>query len=116
MRAFVFAILFGLSCTQAHAQRTGAIRGAGNFGCGEYLEDRKKGATQDPITITWVWGYLSAYNHFSTHKSVDLPDGPTVLAYMDKHCRDNPLSAISGGTLALLGELGGWQSPAFKKP
>ena len=117
MKAFVLVFLAIASCAQVQAQRTGISIGVGNFGCGEYLEDRKKGSTtQDGITATWVWGYLSAYNQFSTLPQVKPPDMPTVLAYLDKHCRDYPLTTINLGAIALIGELGGWQSPTFKRP
>lgn len=100
------------SCTAPlMAQRAGNIRGTGGLGCGAYLEHRtKKLEGQENLYVQWVWAYLSAYNHFSTYKQVDLPEAATILAYTDKYCRENPLGIVAGAATTLIGELGGWKT------
>ena len=85
---FVLASL-ALACIPAHAQRAATITGLGGYGCGKYLEHRKSANnTQDGVYVNWVWGYLSGYNVFSTHREVEIPERSAVLAYLDKYCRD----------------------------
>ena len=116
MRISFVAVLVALACVQAHAQRTATLKGLGNYGCGKYLEHRKTdNEDQDNAYVSWVWGYLSGYNQFSSHKEVQVPDHPTILAYLDKYCRDNPLKLVVAGTLTLIGELDGWK-PSARKP
>ncbi|MBL8362953.1 MAG: hypothetical protein JNN18_20870 [Rubrivivax sp.] len=110
MKTWFIAALVALVCTQADAQRIADISGLGGIGCAEYLEDRRAAnKTQDALYGTWAWGYLSGYNHFSSHKEVDIPTIPTILAYLDKYCRVNPLEKVVVGAITLIGDLGGWR-------
>ena len=97
-----------LSAFQAHAQRPGGIYiyPPGSNGCGDYLEDRKNSANDD-FYAAWAWGFLSAYNTFGTEPQVRgrLSKG-TILAYLDKHCRNEPLSNVMSGVGKLAKELG----------
>ena len=75
--------------------------------CGVYLADRKDGI-RDALYADWVAGFMSSYNMFSSHPQVSpIPDQPTTLAYLDKYCRENPLSYVSAGVMNLIGDLGG---------
>ncbi|MBN9642953.1 MAG: hypothetical protein J0I68_30795 [Achromobacter sp.] len=85
------------------------VRGAGTSSCGEYLAARaKRSDAVDAQFWQWTHGYLSGYN--MEKKDTDpaipmIPDGPTVLAYLDKHCAQNPLSTPLVGTSNLVREL-----------
>lgn len=102
--------------TDAMAQRVAPITGIGLFSCGEYLAHRQEDgqnfrAPQTGIYVSWVWGYLSGYNHFSSHKLIlELPSEATVVAYLDKYCAANPLGSVIGGTGCLMADLGGWEA------
>ncbi len=102
-------ILVALVFAQAaEAQRIGTVYGAGTTACGEYTDDRKKDRYSDFYT-SYVYGYLSAYNMFSMHPAVKAPEkGVTLLAYLDKYCADNPLANMTGASIALISELGGF--------
>jgi hypothetical protein len=87
--------LSGAIVADAAAQRIGAVNGSGTATCGQYLQDRKTDARYNYQYTQWVSGYVSAYNFFSTHPQVAAQSAETVLAYLDKHCTDNPLHLVS---------------------
>lgn len=113
---WLIALCFGLAfCMTAQAQRAATATGAGVVGCGDYLEIRR---TDNEATTAqysqWVSGYLFGYNFFSIHPQATTsgdnpPNKATILAYLDKYCRENPLGTVAQGANALIGELGGWR-------
>ena len=61
---------------------------------------------------SWAQGYLSGTNDFRARalkaEAKDLvlvPDLDTILAYLDKYCRENPLNNVADGSSALYIEL-----------
>ena len=89
------------------------IKSAGTESCGTYLSDR---ATNDDvhgeIYVSWVWGYMAGFNmEVRQPTSQRLPDQPSTLAYLDKHCRDNPLDSVLLATAALARDQGGRRNP-----
>lgn len=91
------------------AQRPASIGGAGTVQCGDFLAARKKeSAAINSTFVSWLLGYISAYNQFSPNRQVrDIPSPATLLAFADRYCRDNPLSPFKHAADALLAELGG---------
>jgi hypothetical protein len=84
------------------------IHGEGAVNCGTYLETRRElNDTQDYVYFTWVRGYFSARNASAKSVHVGNVEKATVLAYLDKYCRENPLHALFGGAKALYEEVGG---------
>lgn len=95
---------------QVNAQRAYTGAGVGSTECGSYLKARQqKSAADEDVVTQWAWGYMSAYNFFSSHKQVRFTSQDTLLAYLDKFCKDNPLSLLSQGVNGLIGDLGGWK-------
>lgn len=114
MKSFLkasFFILLGalqFAPTSLYAQRVANARGLGLVGCGEFLEDRKSNAYQQSYA-QWVTGFLSGYNLYSVQpKLTRLPDEATIGAYLEKHCRDNPLDTLMPAAMGLIKELGGF--------
>ena len=92
---------------EAHADRTGIVDGDGTVGCGDYLQDRKNGG-RDAMYADWVVGFMSSYNLFGSKSQVEhLPNQATIMAYLDKHCRDSPLSHVVTGAIQLTKDMGG---------
>ena len=95
-----------LCASQAHAQRVGGAYPPGTNTCGDYLEYRKD-SSGDSRYADWAWGFLSAYNLFGTKPQVQgSVSRGTILAYLDKYCRDEPLSHVITGVSKLARELG----------
>lgn len=96
----------------AEAQRQGLVFGAGTVGCGVYLQDRANRLTvAEHQYAQWAWGYMASYNSFSTQPQVPLVEESTLLAYLDKFCRDNPLNFVADGVNSLIAAKGGWPYP-----
>ena len=115
-RTLLAALLVTLAVAPtANAQRAFNSGGQGNVECGKYLKVRADRGDVDTI-VAWTWGYMTAYNQWSTHPQVnEFPADHTVLAYLDKHCRENPLDMVITGVVQLIGDLGGFRPPPRNK-
>lgn len=80
-----------------------------HYHCGSWVEYRRQPGSQDEqVMKLWLWGYVSGYALASPKgEQLDLPSGSTISAWMDKYCRDEPLSTIVTGGAALVKELSG---------
>ncbi|QNK69182.1 hypothetical protein [Variovorax sp. PAMC26660] len=117
-RTLIAGLLAATVTSAVHAQRDGAtFNGVGVETCGAYLKVRRTSSTvEDAIFGQWVMGYVAAYNLYSNQPAVtDLPTTSTVVAYLDKFCRDNPLDSVASGAMSMLADLGGYRSPSIKK-
>jgi len=119
-RLFVMALLAVTLPTNAAAQRAATMMGVGGFSCGQYLAHRQSenesySGNQTGVYATWVWGYISGYNHFSSRPPIEPPDENAVIAYLDKYCRNNPLSLVVSGAICLVADSGGYR-PKYCKP
>jgi len=78
--------------------------GVGGQGCGNYIENRRKpNQTFDIEMVEWTFGFISAYNLYLLKPQVKqtLP-GSTILAYLDKYCRETPLATTGLGVVELI--------------
>lgn len=104
-----------IAAPPADAQRAFTSGGHGNVECGKYLKVRADRGDVDAI-VAWTWGYMTAYNQWSTYPQINqFPADHTVLAYLDKHCRDNPLDNVLQGIVELVGDVGGFRPPPRNK-
>lgn len=104
-----FYALITVALTTSASGQTFLVSGEGLSPCGTYLEHRR-GANLDQhyAYVIWTRGFISGFNHGTRGKQADRPlESATVLAYLDKHCRDNPLAVVGGGVVLLVKELGG---------
>ncbi len=110
MKVGALVIVLALCCVGvAHAQSSDqALAGAGTSSCGSYLA-HESDPTARVMFISWVQGFLSGMNmaDYVTAKQpfVLLPDSDSIMAYIDKYCRDNPLKSPSRGAMQLYSEL-----------
>jgi hypothetical protein len=102
------------------ASDTYAVYGIGSKQCGEYLADREKSGNRfDTIVAAqysdWTQGFISGYNSATPKQQVttSLPRA-TVIAFIDKYCRDNPLGAVVGAVECLRANYSG-QKPQHCK-
>lgn len=93
-----------------------SLIGTGQLSCGKFVEYRNQNNEgQLDIIVQWIWGFLSAYNYrgyFGTSyqgrlPQIDLPDSPTVLLYLETHCRKHPTNSVLDATFGLVKELHG---------
>lgn len=108
-------ILLNVMTVPAWAQRAATIRGAGNVGCGQFLEDRRQDRYKQYYT-EWIAGFLSGYNIYSNQVVLQkIPDEATIDAYLQKHCRENPLDSVVRAAVFLIRDLGGYSPPSLGK-
>ena len=90
------------------------VTGAGQRSCGKFLEQHRlstQSADADSMTAVtqWAHGYVAGYS-MNAKLPVDarpIADQATILAFLEKYCRDKPLKTVFNGIDALVRELGG---------
>ena len=90
--------------TTIRAQGAWSGYGLGVQGCGKYLDQRRvPNRSYDDLVGSWFYGFISAYNYYGPRPQVGKEvDQETVLAYLDKYCRDAPLASVGAGALQLV--------------
>lgn len=109
-QAFCLLGIAFLFAGSAQAAERYFLNGAGASSCGKYIEHRalqSKGFND--LYMSWLQGYLSGVNvtggRTNRAELRQLPDGPSMLAYLDKHCREAPLTDVWQGAEKMLLEL-----------
>lgn len=87
-----------------------AVAGVGAISCGEWAQGRAKNSTLLEFQMSaWLQGFLSGMNVQQTilagKEMALLPDSQTLLIYVDKYCRDNPLNVPWQGLWQLYREI-----------
>lgn len=91
-----------------------AIDGVGNytvfghFSCGKWLQAKKEDSWDRSIVKGWVAGYITAVNVWIKGKKnwLEGSDIPSAMLWIDKHCRENPLSNSADAIDVLMLKLG----------
>lgn len=103
MKTKLIALFLCLAC-----QPASAVLARGAPDCGEWF---KTDPAEQLRTKSWLIGYLSGINTgFRIEKQRDFNyfDNATnaqIYLWMDKYCRDNPLSTVSVGSVVLFQEM-----------
>ena len=96
-----------------------SIHGLGRIECSEYLSYRQKenanynGATAR-TTAEWALGYITGYNSATSATLASNIQETTVIAYLDKYCRDEPLRLVAPAVGCLHANFGGPPLPYCK--
>lgn len=97
-----------------------AVYGLGGKQCGQYLSDMEKQKSRYESVAAaqyanWAEGYLTGYNALTSGKQVEanLPRA-TIIAYIDKYCREKPLRPVFQAVDCLLSSVGGPDHPYCK--
>ena len=75
--------------------------------CGAWARSQENQSTRQ-VYLYWLRGFVSGYNFGSETDFVPLnamPDLDTMSLYVDKYCRESPLSSFSGAGFQLVKEL-----------
>lgn len=107
LRRLSASALISSACFGAAYAQTALVPSNDLYQCGSWIEARKdSGSSRASIMIVWTWGYVSGIAHADPRfKSIDLPNGSSISAWMDKYCRENPLKNIVLGSADLMEEL-----------
>jgi hypothetical protein len=107
-RIFLLSILF-LSFTKiavASDDDPIAVFSFEDASCGAWSRSQQNIAVRQAY-LYWIRGFATGYNHGSTTKQVTLgsmPNNDTLVLYVDKFCRENPLLSFIGAAFALVKE------------
>lgn len=79
----------------------------GDVSCGAWVQsaDNEMGRAQ---YIAWFRGFISGYNFGNPKNQVllgSMPDSGTLVLYVDKYCRENPLKPFVGAAMDLVREV-----------
>lgn len=107
-RLLVFLLCFFYAAT--HAQSSTPVKIYGRVDCGEWLSPPSQ--VQRIANEYWLLGYLTGVNAMLMSPAMDignvlgwLNSPQQAFAWMDKYCRENPLSKADLGGLVLMNEL-----------
>ncbi len=66
--------------------------------------------------VSWISGYLTAYNNYTKniYNIMGETDLDSIHLWVDKYCRENPLSGVADAMELLIPEL--WPRRIIKKP
>lgn len=84
-----------------------ATRGFADMSCGAWAASSNDAATRS-LYVTWILGFLSGVNFEDPHHQVgvgEMLSSDTLILYVNKYCRDHPLSTIDGAAFSLVREL-----------
>lgn len=91
----------------ALAQRNpGTVVGYELMSCGRFIEGKDHPAVQQSVS-SFARGYMTGSNMMrkdGKEVKVELPNS-TIVLYLEKYCRENPLSSASDGVIFLSIEL-----------
>lgn len=83
--------------------------GAGNFPCDVLMHAQQGGDAQGQswpiIIVSWVQGFLTAYNLYGSLAITRLADPEDSEKWVNNYCLQHPLSTLSGAAQALVAEL-----------
>lgn len=101
------------------------LTGVGTDSCGDYLAMRAKfdrnayEGSYATAVVEWVRGFDAGQNSLRSElgkrQSTYAVRPATVLAYVDKFCKDNPLGNVAAGSICLIAELRKEKLPEYCK-
>ena len=109
----VLLVLAVFLCSSAGAEERGGAEEGLTFiyafadtSCGEWKTsaNSKIGRAQYE---SWFRGFVTGYNWGNQDNQVKggMPQGETLVLYVDKFCRENPLESFTTAVVSLIGEL-----------
>ena len=73
--------------------------------CGAWIKSASV-LWQRQTFMFWFRGFASGYNYALPNKQIsNMPNNETLALYIDKFCRENPLSPFTGAAFNLIGDL-----------
>jgi hypothetical protein len=84
------------------------ITGAGANSCSQFLESTSKNPASDIIYISWMQGYLTAFNaiaSFQKRSQLLVPDGNQLKKSLEQLCANNLKLDIYEASTIIMGKL-----------
>jgi hypothetical protein len=84
------------------------ILSLGGESCGTWLQNRGTQSYANAAQMSWVTGYITAFNNYAQHQSGNISAGTDVeglFTWIDAYCQANPLDDLFSASSALIREL-----------
>ena len=103
-----FAVMMLVATPVQAIDGAGIYKSMGSRSCGQWLEAKKEDDDHRYSLRDWVAGYVTATNVWMEGKQDWLEDSdlPSAMLWIDKYCRENPLSNSVSAMRELMRELG----------
>lgn len=82
------------------------VIGFNDMSCGAWTSSA--GKNDRDVYLFWIRGFVSGFNYAHPRKEIsfqDMPNQETLALYVDKYCREKPLSPFIGASVELTKEL-----------
>ena len=103
-----FAVMMLVAAPVQAYDGAGTYTSIGAHSCGKWLEAKKEDEWMRRALGAWVAGYVTAANAWVAGKEdwLEDTDRQSVMSWIDKYCRENPLSNSAKAMKKLMRELG----------
>jgi hypothetical protein len=93
-----------VAATGASAATGGAVYGAGNVGCGKWVQARTSAAGEATVAVftNWILGYVTGAETTDEVRQYGPIDLPGVQSSMDIYCKAHPSDTIMKGARSLV--------------
>lgn len=108
----LIGVLFSTLLVQASAlakDDVTVVIGFDDMSCGAWSNSSKDPRVRE-VYLTWFRGFVTGYNFATPKRQVApeaMPNQDTLALYVDKYCREHPLSIFGGAAFDLVKELTG---------
>lgn len=104
IRALLIAIA-AVSAMRVHADAVTLLAPETALSCGKWLEVRKQSNQKSWDAESWLTGYVSGLAVGSKRDFLRRTDEASILYWIDKYCRESPLSSPTAAVKALSDEI-----------
>ena len=97
--------LLVVATATAHTLAPIETYGFGTSSCGRWTEARKTDSSDQALMTSWILGFVTAYNAFSTEAASGAlvkSDAKGMFAWLDRYCADHPLELFINAAEHLL--------------
>ena len=84
------------------------LLGQGNLSCSTWLERRAGDGGDRETMVSWVLGYITAFNQYAADPGIDISAGQKteeLTGWIDDYCRQNSTAKLQQASAALVEEL-----------
>jgi hypothetical protein len=86
----------------APAYSASVVYGPGAISCGKWTDDRHNNPFAAGDDVSWVLGYVSAYNVWGKQDIPEGTDAAGMAAWIDNYCARNPLDSLAVAAEAMI--------------
>ena len=97
-------MLYCCSVTLLSGARPTNVIGFDDMSCGAWAASEATPLHRDTY-VFWIRGFLSGHNYANQAHQTPVVSNSTIVLYVDKYCKENPLNQFAGAAFKLSDEL-----------